>query len=170
MRFYIKDLVYGANDGIVTTFAVVASVIGAELEPRVILIIGFASLIADGFSMAASDYLGSKSQEAVTREAERGGQAPPALQTNALKSAALTFLSFVIIGSTPILPYLFMPGSEDLFLYTSVTTAIVLFAVGSLRTLVTKRNFIRAGLEMTLVGGAAVVIAYFIGHGVSRLT
>ncbi|MBI4185720.1 VIT1/CCC1 transporter family protein [Candidatus Berkelbacteria bacterium] len=60
---YIKDLVFGANDGIVTTFAVVAGVAGAGLEPRVILILGFANLIADGFSMASGNYLGSRSEQ-----------------------------------------------------------------------------------------------------------
>ncbi|MBI2024627.1 MAG: VIT1/CCC1 transporter family protein [Candidatus Harrisonbacteria bacterium] len=60
---YLKDIVFAANDGIVTTFAVVAGVVGAALSPVVILIIGFASLIADGFSMATGNYLGSKSEK-----------------------------------------------------------------------------------------------------------
>lgn len=59
---YIKDAVYAANDGIVTTFAVVASVVGAGLNPVVILILGFANLLADGFSMATGDYLGTRSE------------------------------------------------------------------------------------------------------------
>ncbi len=59
---YIKDVVYGANDGLVTTFAVVSSVEGARLGTTVILAVGFASLFADGFSMAASDYLANRAQ------------------------------------------------------------------------------------------------------------
>ena len=59
---YIKDIVYGANDGLVTTFAVVAGVVGANLPTTIILIVGFANLLADGFSMAVSDYLGTKSE------------------------------------------------------------------------------------------------------------
>jgi vacuolar iron transporter family protein len=54
--------VYGATDGAVTTFAVVAGVVGAALSPSIILILGFANLFADGFSMAIGNYLGSKSQ------------------------------------------------------------------------------------------------------------
>lgn len=49
VRHYLPDLVYGANDGIITTFAVVSGVIGADLSERVILILGFANLVADGF-------------------------------------------------------------------------------------------------------------------------
>ena len=67
---YLKDLVYGANDGIITTFAVVAGVAGAQLDRRVVLILGFANLLADGFSMGASNFLSIRSDEAV-RRAER---------------------------------------------------------------------------------------------------
>lgn len=60
---HIKDVVYAANDGIVTTFAVVAATVGGALSPITILVVGVANLFADGFSMASGDYLGSKSEE-----------------------------------------------------------------------------------------------------------
>jgi vacuolar iron transporter family protein len=63
MRWSIEEFVYGATDGAVTTFAVVAGVVGAGLSPSIILILGFANLFADGFSMAVGNYLGAKSQK-----------------------------------------------------------------------------------------------------------
>ena len=59
---YLRDFVYGAIDGTVTTFAVVAGVVGADLSASVIIVLGAANLVADGFSMAVSNYLGTKSQ------------------------------------------------------------------------------------------------------------
>ncbi len=59
---YIRDWVYGGIDGAITTFAIVAGVVGASLSARVILILGLANLLADGFSMAASNYSGTKSE------------------------------------------------------------------------------------------------------------
>lgn len=59
----IKAAVYGANDGMITTFAVVAGVVGGGLTPAVVLILGFANLIADGISMGLSDYLGERSEQ-----------------------------------------------------------------------------------------------------------
>ena len=59
---YLKDIVFAANDGIVTTFAVVAGTVGAALSPAVVIILGFANLLADGISMAAGNYLGTKSE------------------------------------------------------------------------------------------------------------
>ena len=59
---YLKSWIYGGLDGVVTTFAVVAGVVGANLSSAIILILGFANLIADGISMAVGDYLSTKSQ------------------------------------------------------------------------------------------------------------
>jgi len=59
---YVRDLVYGGIDGAVTTFAVVSGVHGAGLETKTIIILGLANLVADGFSMAAGNYLGTQSE------------------------------------------------------------------------------------------------------------
>jgi VIT1/CCC1 family predicted Fe2+/Mn2+ transporter len=67
---YLSDLVYGGIDGAVTTFAIVAGVIGAGMNARVILILGVANLLADGFSMAAGNYSGTKTQIDERRQLE----------------------------------------------------------------------------------------------------
>jgi vacuolar iron transporter family protein len=59
---YLRDWVYGGIDGAVTTFAIVSGVVGADLSNRVVLILGFANIVADGFSMAASNYSGTKTE------------------------------------------------------------------------------------------------------------
>jgi VIT1/CCC1 family predicted Fe2+/Mn2+ transporter len=59
---YLRDWVYGGIDGAVTTIANVAAVVGAELPNRVVLILGIANLVADGFSMAAANYSGTKTE------------------------------------------------------------------------------------------------------------
>ncbi|MAA98330.1 MAG: hypothetical protein CMN87_12655 [Stappia sp.] len=59
---YLRDWIYGGIDGAVTTFAIVAGSLGASLSARVILILGAANLIADGFSMAAANYSGTKAE------------------------------------------------------------------------------------------------------------
>ena len=69
---YIGNMVYGGLDGIVTTFAVVSRVAGADLCANVILILGTGNLIADGFSMGTGNYLATKSErEYYDREARR---------------------------------------------------------------------------------------------------
>ena len=61
-RSNLRDIIYGAIDGAVTTFAIVAGVVGAELSTKVILILGIANVLADGFSMAAGNYSGTKAE------------------------------------------------------------------------------------------------------------
>lgn len=60
--YYLRDWIYGGIDGTITTFAVVSGVVGGHLSPLVILILGFANLLADGFSMAAGNYLSTKAE------------------------------------------------------------------------------------------------------------
>ncbi len=60
---YLGEIVYGGIDGIVTTFAIVAGSVGAGLSSAIILILGFANLVADGFSMGVGAYLSSKSEK-----------------------------------------------------------------------------------------------------------
>ncbi|MDC1221120.1 VIT1/CCC1 transporter family protein [Salibacteraceae bacterium] len=61
---YLGEIVYGGIDGSVTTFAVVAGAAGAGLSSTIVIILGFANLIADGFSMSVGAYLSSKSEQA----------------------------------------------------------------------------------------------------------
>jgi VIT1/CCC1 family predicted Fe2+/Mn2+ transporter len=62
MKWHFDDFIYGSIDGAVTTFAIVAGVMGASLPSGIILILGFANLFADGFSMAAANYQASKAR------------------------------------------------------------------------------------------------------------
>lgn len=59
---YLRDWVYGGIDGAVTTFAVVGGVAGAQLSPSIVIIVGLANIVADGFSMAASNYSATKTE------------------------------------------------------------------------------------------------------------
>lgn len=63
LQAYLGEFVYGGIDGAVTTFAVVAGSVGAGLDSSIIIILGFANLLADGFSMSIGAYLSTKSEK-----------------------------------------------------------------------------------------------------------
>lgn len=60
---YLGEFVYGGIDGSVTTFAVVAGAAGAHLDPSIVIILGLANLIADGFAMSVGSFLSSKAEK-----------------------------------------------------------------------------------------------------------
>ena len=85
------------------------------------------------------------------------------------KNAATTFVAFVIAGFVPLIPYLFGLTSGQAFPYAIVATVIILFTVGSLRTLITGKRWFSAGLEMLTVGILAAGFAYLVGLFLSRI-
>jgi VIT1/CCC1 family predicted Fe2+/Mn2+ transporter len=157
-RKYLPDLIYGANDGVVTTLAVISGVVGASLSSTVILILGFANLLADGFSMGASNVL-----------ARRSGtdDSPLPAFRNTARHGLATFAGFVVAGFIPLLAYLVPFRAGDRFGVSVALALLTLFAVGAGRALFTPRGAFRAGLEMLLVGSVAAGLAYLIGAAAS---
>jgi VIT1/CCC1 family predicted Fe2+/Mn2+ transporter len=163
-RHYIRDVVYGANDGIITTFAVVAGVTGGALSPRAVLIVGAANLFADGLSMGVGNYLSIRSNESA-REAED----LPEEEASPARHGIATFLAFFAAGAVPLMPYI-LPLAAGRSLTASVLlTFSALFVVGSLRSLVTVDRWWTAGLEMLGLGAVVAVAAYASGALVSWL-
>jgi len=156
-RHYLGDLVYGANDGIITTFAVVSGVAGAGLSSRIVLILGVANLVADGFSMGASNFLSIRSEEGA-REAEGQEVAEPF----PLRHGLATFAAFLVAGSLPLAAYL-LPSAGDRFIVATVLTMVALFFVGAARTLIIRKGWLRSGFEMLAVGAIAAAVAYGLG-------
>lgn len=215
---YVGDLVYGANDGIVTTFAVVSGATGAVLAPHIIIILGLANLIADGISMGLSNYIAihskrdfEKKQRAIEEdevdkmpEQEREEvreiiikwgvpqeSVESVLKTltsnkkgwvdlmmreelgiieeglsNPMRHGFATGFAFIVGGSLPLIPYLFGVPSEAQFTVSIIATAISLFLVGSLRTIITGSDWLKGGVQMLLVGGAASAAAYAVGAAI----
>lgn len=164
-RHYLGDLVYGANDGIITTFAVVAGVSGASLPARTVLILGFANLIADGFSMGASNVLAIRSGQDV-RTADGLEKDEPF----AFRHGTATFVAFILAGAIPLGAYLYPGATSDRFPIAAVLTLITLFVVGALRSLVTRVGWLKSGMEMLLLGMVASALAYGIGAYIAGLT
>lgn len=219
---YIGDAVYGALDGIITTFAIVSGVVGASLSVTIVLILGFASLLADGISMSVGNYLGTKSEqdyykkerereeweikhfpdaeiEEITQIYENKGFSGKELESivkkitsdkelwidemmkdelhlmkdekSPVKAGLTTFAAFIIAGFAPLFSYvatLAFPSLAPMsFQIAVILTAIIIFIVGSARSIIIGKKWYVAGLEMLLVGGAAAIAAYYIGFLIS---
>lgn len=212
---FIQDVVYGGNDGIVTTFAVVAGTIGADLPHSVVIILGVANLIADGLSMGTGAYLGKKSEldqytrlrkeevdeirdipeiekEEVRIFYEKKGFSGKDLEhivevitsdvdvwadtmmmeehglseetsANPMTHGAITFASFVLFGSIPLLPFLFGIPIDQRFSIASWSAGISLCILGFTRSYITKERLLRGPIEIVSVGALGAIVAYGIG-------
>jgi VIT1/CCC1 family predicted Fe2+/Mn2+ transporter len=160
---YLAEVIYGANDGIVTTFAVVAGVAGAALDPAIVLVLGAANLFADGFSMGMSNYLSRRSEMDYQRTTRKGGPAPTEHPDgkSPRRTALVTFTGFVIAGWAPLLPYVL--DLDPTFRFSILFTGLAFFGVGASRSLVTDRHWLENGGEMFLVGMAAATVAFVVG-------
>lgn len=160
---YLGEFVYGAIDGTVTTFAVVAGAAGAGLNSKVIIILGIANLIADGFSMGASSYLSDKSERDLAKHKEEEHLS----NKESVRVGAATFLAFVVVGAVPLLVYLaeLFSGQHwpDAFLYASVLTGLAFIGVGVLKGGLTKTSRIKAAAETLLLGAIAALLSYGLG-------
>jgi len=159
---YVPQFVYGGIDGIVTTFAVIAGVVGAQLSLTVILILGFANLLADGFSMAVSSYLSNESKSDID------GIDTKNLQSSASKDALATFTAFVLLGLIPLLPFMFAvlyPLAQMTTIILSAVASIVAFGlVGAGKAYVADKSISQAVTETVVIGGAAALIAFTVGY------
>jgi VIT1/CCC1 family predicted Fe2+/Mn2+ transporter len=154
IRTYLPDLVFGACDGIITTLAVVSGVVGASLSTTIILILGFANLLADGFSMGASNVL--------SRRSDAVNHTMPTL-SDASGHGLATFIGFVAAGIVPLSAYL-LPWFDGARFAAAVLLALVtLFAVGAGRAFFIRRSWLMAGLEMLAIGALAAAVAYGVG-------
>jgi vacuolar iron transporter family protein len=163
-RRYLAEFVYGGIDGAVTTFAVVAGVVGASLSSAIVLILGFANLFADGFSMAVSNYLSEKSEKELIRRHRH----KHAHLKNPRKTALATFLAFLIVGFIPLISFVLAPLSAfveaNKFLLSAILTGVAFLIVGGVKGRVAGRGAFRSAIETLLIGGVAAGLAFGVGY------
>jgi VIT1/CCC1 family predicted Fe2+/Mn2+ transporter len=211
----VRDMIFGANDGLVSTLAFVAGVVGAITNPSIVLLSGVAELFAGTISMAVGSYQSSKSElEVLERESKRKkgkkGKTPEEereelikfyeaegfirgeaeaivdrvvkekelpLQATTIeqlglapkepgkpaKAGVLCGVSFGLAALVPILPFALPMGIWDALIASVIGTVATLFGVGAMKTIFSRRNWVRSGLEMMGIGASAAAITYMIG-------
>lgn len=218
---YLRQIVYGGNDGIVTTFAIVSGFAGAQSDGiaqiggLAVLVFGLANLFADAVSMGLGEFLSGRAQHdlyhsrremelreiaenpdherdeletilhqrGLTREDAHAtadimvhhpsimadlmmtyefGMHDPAEERPAV-NGLVTFCSFLVFGSAPLIPYFLYPPSNTIFLASIFSTLAALCALGLLRWSATGEKLLRTLGETIAVGTACALVAYVVG-------
>lgn len=174
MKWHFDDFIYGAIDGAVTTFAVVAGVAGASLSIHVILILGFANLFADGLSMAIANYQATKAKsDYIAINEKSSSQAAESTiamyYKNPLDSSLSTFLGFNSIGIIPLIPFMIlyvlgMNLESTAIYYSTAATCVAFFVVGVIKGKIIQKPIIKTGLATLSVGSIAAIVAYLVAY------
>lgn len=166
---YLSEFVYGGIDGAVTTFAVVAGATGARFDLKIILVLGFANLIADGFSMGVGSYLSKKSELELMQK--RGESIKD--ESSPVINGLMTYASFILVGLVPLLAYtvdyIFGLDSGNVFMASIISTAIAFILIGVLKSRVAHSKLPRAIAETVVLGLIAASLAYILGDVLERL-
>lgn len=153
MDKYLAEFVYGGIDGIITTFSIVAGSEGGNLLRNVIIVLGISNVISDGFSMGVSRYVSSDT------EIKQG----LLKNKNPYISGIVTFLSFVLVGILPILPFIISKNKNNKYI-SFIISLIVFTLIGYVKGYITKENKIKTSTQTLMVGTTAAALAYSIGH------
>lgn len=166
---YLSEFVYGGIDGAVTTFAVVAGATGAGFNTKILLVLGFANLIADGFSMGVGSYLSTKSEQELMVKRKESIKDEPSPVIN----GATTYTSFIMVGLVPLLAYtvdlIFGLESKNLFGIAIVLTAFAFAGIGILKSRVAQAPVLRSIMETMVLGAIAASLAYILGDLLERI-
>lgn len=162
---YLPEFVYGSIDGTVTTFAIIAGIAGANLDASIVVILGFSNVLADGFSMASSNYLSEQSHQE-QHPGHDHHQAP-------IKTALATFISFITIGSIPVVSYIAAPWipyfTQQPFFFAMICTAITFIGIGATRGIISGKHPVRSALETFIIGAIAAGVAYCVGSFLEKI-
>jgi VIT1/CCC1 family predicted Fe2+/Mn2+ transporter len=157
---YIEQFVYGATDGAITTFAVVAGSAGAGFSNTIALTLGIANLFADGFSMGVSAYLSFMAE-------------PKPNRSWSIKRALVTFGSFILVGSLPLIAYILAevvsPDADSTFIRSAVVTMIAFAFIGSVKARATGTSYAKSIFSTVAIGSIAAGISFYIGYFVEKL-
>jgi len=187
---YVKEIVYGGLDGIISKVAIVTTVLGANLDPALVLIIGISTLIADAISMGVSSYLSEttenaggenndKNKKETTENAgdknndENKKELLFCFEKIALIKGTVTFASFLILGCCPLISYIpfviVSYNKYDLPFWISIfLTLITLIILGLTKGKLTKLPQ-KEQVKYTVKVIVGCIIASTISYGIGAL-
>ena len=150
---YIRSSFFGIEDSLVSTTGLIAGISVGTQEVRFILLAGFVAVAVEAISMAAGEFLSEETEQDLSKSKQR---------SNPIVGGAIMFVSYFAAGMIPIIPILFFP--IDYAIYVSMVAALVgLFLLGLMKGALTKRNVLKSGIQVLVVGGTAALIGAAVG-------
>lgn len=159
---YLKSIIYGASDGIITNFNIISGATGLSMSPLSTFIIALTVLIADGLSMGISDFLSYKAEK----------EENPKTYTNEepYKHGLVTFGSFVLFGLIPLSLYLIITKffKDQIYSIMLVCMAVSFTILGALQSQFTGKLWYTTSAQLVGYGLLTSLVAFFVSNKLSN--
>ena len=152
---HLRNFVFGVEDSLVSTVGLLSGISIAGMEIKTIFVTGIVLIFVEAFSMAVGSFLSEYSAEGYLRQAEAPLGRP-------VLNGAIMFVSYFISGFIPLFPYILLQQNAAFRLSIALSLA-ALFILGIIGAEFSRLNWIKSGLRMMLVGGAAIVVGILVG-------
>lgn len=158
---FIGEIVFGFEDGLISSLGIAAGLAGASLSNFIIIIGIIIQAFTGAISMSAGTYLSTKSEMQYLMTGRKHASVKHHIK-NPLGAALFMFIFYTLGSTVPIIPYL-TPVLNQPLISALAISVIALFVFGSFRTAITGGSWIKNGIEMVIIGMLAFGIGYFIG-------
>ena len=152
LKEMLSEFVYGGMDGVITTVAIIAGTMGADISTKYALILGLSNILADGFSMGISRYNSLVDIVASNSELSR---------TSPILSALATFFFFVLMGLIPLFPFLMNIEKENIRKWLVFSSLVAFLLIGGVKGMYSRR-FKKSIFEVVFIGSIGAAISYFV--------
>jgi VIT1/CCC1 family predicted Fe2+/Mn2+ transporter len=149
---YVRSVLFGFEDSLVSTTGVIAGVSAGSHDPSIILLAASVTIIVEALSMGAGQFLSERTVH----------QLDLRHSDSLLLGGGLMMVSYFVAGFIPLIPVLLFPFPASI--YTSIVSALIsLFILGYIKGKVVRTNPWRSGLEIFVIGGAATALGMLAG-------
>lgn len=150
---YVRSSFFGIEDSLVSTTGLIAGISVGTHEVEFILLASFVAVAVEAISMAAGEFLSEETEQGMTRSRRK---------SSPIIGGIIMLFSYFAAGMVPILPILLFPISYAVYL--SIAAALAgLFFLGLVKGALTRRDMIRSGIQVLVVGGLAAMIGAAVG-------
>lgn len=152
----LRNIVFGIEDSLVSTVGLLSGIATAGVSGGTIVLTGTVLIFVEAFSMAVGSFLSEDSVETYVTRVRN-----PLFAS--ILGGGVMFFSYFVFGFMPLLPYVFF--SKGVAFITSICIALfALFLLGALSAKMFRAHFLKQGIKMLLIGGAAIGIGILVGN------
>lgn len=153
-RGYLRNFIFGAEDSLVSTVGLLSGISFAGLASKEIILSGVILILVESISMGAGVYLSEDS----ANELPQTGKLD-----NTIADASIMFISYLLIGLIPLLPYVFSVDPKVGFYWSVGFSLVSLFCLGLFKGYIIGRHLLYSAMKIFLVGTVVVAIAVAVG-------